>query len=128
MTGVQTCALPICEFGGYGHRVAEHCFSEKEFGYKRCKTPEALMKAFEALYEREVIPAKQKGLAASVYTQLSDVEQETNGFVTYDREAVKFDAERVRALNARLTGGQQAPEEQGEAEKAEEPEAEKQPE
>ena len=121
-------AVALSEFGGYGHRVAEHCFSEKEFGYKRCKTPEALMKAFETLYEREVIPAMQKGLAAAVYTQLSDVEQETNGFVTYDREVVKFDVERVCALNARLTGGGRTPEEPEETEKTAQAEAEKQPE
>jgi hypothetical protein len=95
-------AVVLSEFGGYGHRVEEHCWSELEFGYKRCKTTDALNKAFEKLYEREIIPAKQNGLCACVYTQLSDVEQETNGFVTYDREVVKFDIERVRALNAKL--------------------------
>jgi hypothetical protein len=93
----------LSEFGGYGHRVEEHCWSELEFGYKRCKTTGALLKAFETLYAHEVVPAKQKGLCACVYTQLSDVEQETNGFVTYDREVVKFDVERVRAVNAKLT-------------------------
>jgi len=95
-------AVVLSEFGGYGHRVEEHCWSDLEFGYKRCKTTSALMKAFEKLYAREVVPAKQKGLCACVYTQLSDVEQETNGFVTYDREVVKFDIERVRAINAKL--------------------------
>ncbi len=103
-------AVVLSEFGGYAHHVAEHSFSEKEFGYKRCKTADALMRDFEALYDREVIPAKGKGLSAAVYTQLSDVEQETNGFVTYDRAVVKLDEARVRAVNARLIYG--APEAQ----------------
>jgi hypothetical protein len=96
-------AVVLSEFGGYSHHIPEHSFCQKEFGYKRCKTPEALMKDYERLYEREVLSAKEKGLAAAVYTQLTDVEQETNGFVTYDREVVKFDIARVRAVNAKLT-------------------------
>lgn len=103
-------AVVLSEFGGYAHHVAEHSYSEKEFGYKRCKTTDALMRDFEALYDHEVIPAKEKGLSAAVYTQLSDVEQETNGFVTYDRAVVKLDEARVRAVNARLIYG--APEAQ----------------
>ncbi len=96
-------AVVLSEFGGYSRRVADHSFSEKEFGYRRFSSAAALESAFEKLYAREVIPAKAKGLSASVYTQLSDVEQETNGFVTYDRETVKFDAARVRAVNGQLS-------------------------
>lgn len=96
-------AVVLSEFGGYSQHIAEHSFSEKEFGYKRYQSAESLVAAFETLYEREVIPAKEKGLAAAIYTQLSDVEQETNGFVTYDRELVKMDMARVRAINARLS-------------------------
>ncbi|MEZ4627789.1 MAG: glycoside hydrolase family 2 TIM barrel-domain containing protein [Eubacteriales bacterium] len=90
-------AVVLSEFGGYSRRVEGHAFSEKEFGYKRFGTDEALIAAFERLYAREIVPAKEKGLSAAVYTQLSDVEQETNGFVTYDRELVKLDPARVRA-------------------------------
>ena len=44
----------------------------------------------------------EKGLSASVYTQLSDVEDETNGLMTYDREILKVDGETLRELNVRL--------------------------
>lgn len=101
-------AVVLSEFGGYSQHIAGHSFSEKEFGYKRCKTADALMRDVEALYDREVIPARMKGLSASVYTQLSDVEQETNGLVTYDRAVVKFDAARMRAINERLILGKPA--------------------
>jgi hypothetical protein len=93
----------LSEFGGYSHHIPEHSFSQKEFGYKRLPSSEALTQAFEKLYAREVIPAKAKGLSAAIYTQLSDVEQEINGFVTYDRAVVKMDAARVRAINAQLS-------------------------
>jgi hypothetical protein len=96
-------AVVLSEFGGYSRHIAEHSFSEKEFGYRRYSSEDALASAFESLYEREVICAKSKGLSAAVYTQLSDVEQETNGFVTYDREVLKFDIARVRAVNEKLT-------------------------
>ncbi len=96
-------AVVLSEFGGYSHRVEGHTFNPKEFGYKRFATKEALTGAYERLYEREIIPAKAKGLSATVYTQLSDVEQEINGFVTYDRAEVKMDLERVRKINAALT-------------------------
>ena len=62
----------------------------------------------EVLYDREVISARMRGLSASVYTQLSDVEQETNGLVTYDRAVVKFDEARMRAINERLILGKPA--------------------
>lgn len=64
--------------------------------------PAALWRDFSRLYEREVLPAVPKGLCASVYTQLSDVEDELNGLMTYDRRVVKLDADEVRELNERL--------------------------
>ena len=47
-------------------------------------------------------PPFPRGLCAAVYTQLSDVEDELNGLMTYDRRVVKLDAEDVRELNERL--------------------------
>ncbi len=94
--------VALTEFGGYGHRVAGHCFSKRTFGYKRFGSPAALLTAYCRLYESEILPARQKGLAAAVYTQLSDVEEETNGFVTYDRKVVKLPAEAVRRVNGLL--------------------------
>jgi len=35
------------------------------------------------------VPAVQKGLCATVLTQVSDVEDEVNGLVTYDRQVCK---------------------------------------
>ena len=64
---------------------------------------EALTKAYKNLHEKQIIPAIRKGLSATVYTQVSDVEFEVNGMLTYDREIVKLDEETVKALNAQMT-------------------------
>ncbi len=95
-------AVVLSEFGGYKLPIAGHTWNNASFGYRGYKTREALGAAYARLYAREIIPAREGGLAASVYTQLSDVEDEVNGFVTYDRECVKLDAAAVRAINERL--------------------------
>jgi len=95
-------AVVLSEFGGYQLPVAGHTWNDANFGYKGYKTPEALMEAYRKLFETQILPARRKGLAASVYTQLSDVEDEVNGFVTYDRKVEKLDAGAVRAINQRL--------------------------
>ena len=95
-------ALALSEFGGYNLRVDGHCFNQKDYGYRRLPDAAALWRDFSRLYEREVLPAVPRGLCASVYTQLSDVEDELNGLMTYDRLVVKLDADEVRELNERL--------------------------
>ncbi len=97
-------AVVLSEFGGYKLSIAGHTWNNASFGYRGYKTEAALLAAFCKLYEREIITARDKGLAASVYTQLSDVEDEVNGFVTYDREHVKFDVNAVSEINQRLIG------------------------
>lgn len=96
-------ALALSEFGGYSLPVEGHMASDTEFGYRILRTRGDFWEAFRTLYEKEVIPHIEKGLCAAVYTQLSDVEEEVNGLLTYDRRVLKVDKEAVRALNARLT-------------------------
>lgn len=95
-------AVLLSEFGGYNRRIEGHCFNKKDFGYKRFESEEALLAAWRALYENEILPAKEQGLAAAVYTQLSDVEDELNGLLTYDRAVKKLPAKAVREINERL--------------------------
>ena len=89
-------AVLLSEFGGYNHHVSGHCFNNKNFGYKNFETPAQLEIAIEDLYQRQIGPAKMEGLAAAVYTQLSDVEDELNGLMTYDRKVVKIAPESMR--------------------------------
>ena len=93
-------AVVLSEFGGYG--MDTNTTQKKTFIYKRFNTSEALTKAVADLYEKQIIPAKKKGLAASVYTQVSDVEQEVNGLLSYDRKTVKVDAEKIRRMSEYL--------------------------
>jgi hypothetical protein len=85
-------AFVLSEFGGYSHGVPGHRFSEKMFGYRAYKSLSQLRAAYEKLLARQIEPLVPKGLAATVYTQLSDVEEEVNGILTYDREICKVPA------------------------------------
>ena len=91
-------AVVLSEFGGYARPIEGHCFGEKSFGYKKLDSADKLENALEELYCRQIRPAKERGLAAAVYTQLSDVEDEINGLMTYDRAVVKTDPARMRAI------------------------------
>ena len=86
--------LFLSEFGGKTYRAEGHIFHpEKVYGYGGCETEEALAAALEELYLREVLPCIEKGLCAAVYTQVSDVEDEINGLLTYDRKVCKVKPE-----------------------------------
>ncbi len=98
-------AVALTEFGGYNMRVSGHAFNERDFGYKKFKDKAELKKAFINLYEKEIIPAKAKGLCASVYTQVSDVEDELNGLLTYDRRELKLTPEDIADVVSRLNDG-----------------------
>lgn len=95
-------AVILSEFGGYNYRVNGHSFNEKDFGYKRFETAEELLAAYKDLYENEISPAVKQGLCAAVYTQLTDVEDELNGLITYDRKVLKLPVDKVRQINSIL--------------------------
>ncbi|MBR3795312.1 MAG: glycoside hydrolase family 2 [Clostridia bacterium] len=93
----------LTEFGGYSFPVEGHLFNtEKAFGYKKIASLDELAAAYQKLYDEEIIPVKEKGLSATVYTQVSDVEDEINGVVTYDRKVVKFNPAFMRAIHGQL--------------------------
>ncbi len=83
-------AFVISEYGGYACHIAGHSSVERIFGYKKFDTIEDVSKAYHELYEGQVQPLIEKGLSGVVYTQLSDIEEEVNGLVTYDRKVVKI--------------------------------------
>jgi beta-galactosidase/beta-glucuronidase len=90
----------LSEFGGYSYIEEGHCGSDHHFGYFKYESKEDLNAAYKDLIIKGVIPAIPKGLSATVYTQLSDVEDEVNGFMTYDRKVLKMDANMVKELNS----------------------------
>ena len=91
--------LVLSEFGGYSCRIENHCFNlSKNYGYSTCRDPAAFTDALQRLYLDQIVPAIRCGLCAAVLTQLSDVEDETNGLLTYDRQVVKTDPEVMVSL------------------------------
>ena len=95
--------LVLSEFGGYSRIIENHVWNrEKSFGYVMYKTKETLTRAYKKLFEKQIIPNVKKGLSATVYTQVSDVEFEVNGIYTYDRELLKIDADTIREINVKL--------------------------
>ena len=81
----------LSEFGGYSHKVDGHIFNlGNNYGYGSAKTVEEFEKMLRDLYLEQVIPNVKNGLSGAILTQITDVEDETNGLITYDRKVVKL--------------------------------------
>lgn len=91
--------LILSEFGGYSWKVENHSFNlDEEYGYKKFKSGEELTKGLCEIYYKDIVPAISKGLNAAILTQVSDVEDETNGLATYDRQVIKTDTTAMTAV------------------------------
>ena len=101
-------AAVLGEFGGQALVVKDHLwlqdFSRAPGHYETSQSKEKLHNQYDALLKK-VFPLKEQGLAAAVYTQTTDVETEVNGFMTYDREVIKFDLEHMREMHQKLIHG-----------------------
>jgi beta-galactosidase/beta-glucuronidase len=92
--------LGLSECGGFSLGVDRHKFSKKSFGYLRFHSFDSLNRAVDKLYRRQILHlVEKKGLCEVVFTQLTDVENETNGLITYDRKVQKIDIDMLRNLN-----------------------------
>lgn len=95
--------LILSECGGYSYEVEGHIYSKyNSYGYGACKNSEELTNSIVDMYEKMVIPAIENGLSSCGYTQLSDVEDETNGLYTYDRKVCKVDKEKILSVNNKI--------------------------
>lgn len=83
-------AFFLSEYGGYACHLKGHTSVERVFGYKRYDTLEEFQKAYHELIQKSLLPLREQGLSGAVYTQLSDVEEEVNGLLTYDRKINKL--------------------------------------
>ena len=96
-------ALALTEYGGYILAVDGHRWTDKVFGYRICRNSAALAHDYEKLMLGQVLPhIRKEGLTAAVYTQITDVEEELNGLMAYDREVLKIPEETLREINAAL--------------------------
>ena len=90
-TGKENLPMLLSEIGGWSCKIPEHSFNqEKTYGYRKYKDRKEFVRDLRALYLEQVLPLIPKGLCGTVYTQVSDVEDETNGLLTFDRRAAKI--------------------------------------
>lgn len=94
-----TRAAVLGEFGGLGMQVKGHSWQKEFWGYQTLADSEKLTVRYEELLHGIARLKTDSGLSAAVYTQTSDIETESNGLLTYDREVIKMDADRVRLAN-----------------------------
>ena len=103
----ETRAAVLGEFGGLGLGLDGHRWVDKSWGYRGMADTRELTRKYLELWKNVQKLRDEKGLSAAVYTQITDVETECNGLLTYDRAVFKIDAEQSRAA---LVHGQFPPE------------------
>ncbi|MCK9536743.1 MAG: MFS transporter [Bacilli bacterium] len=95
--------LILSEFGGYSYKITGHAYNrDKTFGYRIYRNKEEYQAGVIKLFEEQIIPKLEHGLTAAIYTQLSDVEDEVNGFLTYDRKLCKVDIDTFNKMNDKV--------------------------
>lgn len=91
--------LVLSEFGGYSLKIISNSYNQTDnYGYRSYTDKNEFQKGIEQLYLNEIVPCIKNGLCASVLTQVSDVEDETNGLVTYDRQIVKVEEQSMKNI------------------------------
>lgn len=102
---LQTTRVPILgEFGGSGQNIPGHTWETGKYDYDKVRDTNGLTSRYEHLWKRTWQYLDDGQLAGAVYTQLTDVEGETNGILTYDRELVKLDKQRAILANTGACG------------------------
>ncbi len=93
----------ITEFGGSTYQVPEHFYSKyASYGYGTCNSADEVSKKIWEAYETTMLPIIEKGCCGSIYTQLSDVEDEINGLYTYDRKVCKVNMTEMQKLRKKI--------------------------
>ena len=100
--GRQRLPQLLSEFGGYVWKLPEHSFNtEKTYGYRIYKTRSEFVQGLQTLFS-SLIPLAKQGLCGAIYTQVSDVEDETNGLFTFDRAVLKIRPEELKPFSGQL--------------------------
>ncbi|MGZ8517999.1 MAG: glycoside hydrolase family 2 TIM barrel-domain containing protein, partial [Chitinophagaceae bacterium] len=95
-------AVVLGEYGGLGLPIEGHTWQNKaNWGYQSFKTTDSLFIQYSNFVSmiNDFIP---KGLSAAIYTQVSDVEVEVNGLMTYDRKLIKIPVDKLNIVNTKL--------------------------
>jgi hypothetical protein len=92
-------AIVLGEFGGLGLPLQGHTWEQKNWGYRNMEDTIQLLSRYESYYDQVHKFVKNNGLSATIYTQTTDVETETNGLMTYDRKINKMGTVNVSNAN-----------------------------
>lgn len=95
------------EYGGIGLNVKKHTwFDRGGWSYGEAnKDQKQLNERYLAMQDELFNNMYFPGLSAAMYTQISDVEGETNGILTYDRKVCKFDETALKKAHDRVVEG-----------------------
>ncbi len=91
--------LVLGEFGGMALKLSDRSTSGSDWGYSMLESETDLLQQYEIYIHHIQLLEHRKGLSAAVYTQITDVETERNGLMTYDRRVIKLNPDRVREIN-----------------------------
>ena len=87
------------EYGGIGWPVEGHLWqTDENWGYIQYKSADEVLETYET-YALQLESLADYGFSSAIYTQITDVEGEVNGLMTYDRKVVKLDVDRLRHIN-----------------------------
>ncbi|HHU25182.1 MAG TPA: beta-galactosidase [Bacteroidales bacterium] len=95
-------ATVLGEYGGIGWANKEHLWEpDRNWGYVQFNSAQEVTDEY-VKYAEQLKQLILQGFSAAVYTQTTDVEIEVNGLITYDRELVKVDEQRVHKVNQEI--------------------------
>lgn len=94
--------VALTEYGGYSLLIPGHAAGNGMPAYRAYESQARITRAWNRLIQRDILPNIARGLSAAFYTQLSDIEQEINGIVTYDREVMKIDPSVIKRMNRKI--------------------------
>ena len=97
-----TRATVLGEYGGIGMALEGHLWlPDRNWGYIQYNTLEEVTNEYRN-YANRLLELIKQGFSAAVYTQITDVEEEVNGLITYDRKIVKVDETKVKDINRQI--------------------------
>jgi MFS family permease len=98
----KTRAILLSEFGGYALYLNDSFYGKKPYGYKKFDTNYELSLGYKSLFEKQIFPAIPNGLCGCIYTQFTDIEDEVNGIMTFDRKNMKINESFIKEINSKL--------------------------
>ena len=88
--------------GGIGLVMKDHLWMpDRNWGYVKFNNPEEVTTEY-IKYAEHLLQLILRGFSAGVYTQITDVEGEVNGLMTYDRKEIKVNEKKIREMNQKI--------------------------